>query len=698
MTGRFAGRLALVLLLSLAAGAAFRPAAGQTRERDLGEPYRDWLNEVSYIILPAERDVFMKLASDRDRDLFIAAFWRQRDPTPETPQNEYKDEHRRRFQYANDILGRGTPRDGWRTDQGRIWILLGKPNSVERFDATLGIHPCQVWYYFGDAAKGLPTYFGLLFYQRGGGGEYKLYNPASDGPASLLVDTRNIDTMNTAQVYQKIKELAPTLAGPSISLIPGEAATGYAPSPRSSILLAQILDSPKKDVRTSYATHFLDYKGTVSTEYLTNYVESDAACAVFKDPRLGLDFLHFTVSPQRMSVDHYGPTDRYYSSYKLNVSLRSRGSVIFQYSKDLPFYFPPDRLQTIQANGIAIQDAFPIIAGTYELAVLLQNAVGKEFTVFERSISVPPPEGPPGLTGPVIGYGIEDDPRPEVAPFRVAGHLVKADPKGTLAAKDDLVVLAGLVNLPRGIWADGQVVAAIEPAGDEGRVVRSLPIKLADTPYENATAVKAVFKASELPPDYYRIKLSLRDGAGNVLADSAAPFIVSSAEAVPHPVTLSRPLAEGNDHLYLLGAALQSDQAGNLAEAEALYRRGRAAKPDDADGTIKLADLLLRAGKPARALEEIEALSTFPPARFEYLLIKGRALKETGDPEAAIQALLEANKIYDSDTRVLNALGFCFYKTGQKKEAIDALNASLRLDPEQPETKSLLARVEKELK
>jgi GWxTD domain-containing protein len=698
MTGRSAGRLALALFLALAAAPASRSAHGQVRERDLGQPYREWLNAVAYIILPAERDVFMKLTTDRDRDLFIAAFWRQRDPTPETPQNEYKDEHLRRFQYANDILGRGTPRDGWRTDQGRIWILLGKPNSVEHFDATLGIHPCQVWYYFGDAAKGLPTYFGLLFYQRGGGGEYKLYNPASDGPASLLVDTRNIDTMNTVQVYQKIKQLAPTLAGPSISLIPNETASGYAPSPRSSILLAQILDSPRKDVRTAYATHFLDYKGSVSTEYLTNYVESDAACAVIRDARLGLPFLHFAVSPRKMSVDHYGPTDQYYSSYKLNVSLRKQGAVIFQYSKDLPFYFPPDRLQTIQANGIAIHDAFPVIAGTYELTVLLQNAVGKEFTVFERSVSVPPREGPPGLTGPVIGYGIEDDPRPETAPFRVAGRLVKADPKGTLAAKDDLVALAGLVNLPREVWADGQVVATIEPAGDEGRALRSLTIRLADTPYESATAVLAVLKAAELPPDYYRVKMSLRDGAGNVLADSAAPFIVSSAEAVPHPVTLSRPLGEGNDHLYVLGAALQSDQVGDLAEAEALYREARALKPDHADGTIKLADLLIRAGKPGQALEEIEALSGFSPARFEFLLIKGLALRDKGEYEPAVQALIEANKIYNSDTRVLNALGFCFYKTGQKKAALDALNASLRLNPAQPEAKDLLARVEKELK
>lgn len=686
------------LLLLIFLGLVVPGIRGQVREKDLAEPYREWLNVVSYIILPAEHDVFMKLSADRDRDLFIAAFWKQRDPTPETPQNEYKDEHLRRFQYANAYYGRGTPREGWRTDMGRIYIILGQANSIERFDAALGIHPCQVWYYFGDSSKGLPTYFGLLFFQRGGGGEYKLYNPVSDGPASLLIDTRKIDTTNTAQVYQKIKEVAPTLAGPSVSLIPNETASGYAPSPRSSIILAQILDSPKKDIKASYATHFLDYKGIVSTEYLTNFVESDTTYAVLEDPRLGLEFLHFAVSPQKMSADYYEAKDQYYCNFKLNVSLRRQGAVIFQYAKDFPFYFPPDRLETIQANGVAVHDVFPIVAGTYELTILLQNAVGKEFAIFEKTISVPGAGGPPALTSPVIGYGLEDDTRTEVSPFRVAGKRIQANPKGNLAAKDNLAFLTSLANLPRDVWAAGRVVVDIEPAEAEGRPVKSFSIRLAESPYGTSTVLASSLKASELAPDYYRMTLSLQDGAGNVLARSSAPFIISSAEAVPHPVTLSRTLGEANDHLYFFGAALQYEQSGRAAEAEALYRKGHEMKLDYAEGTVQFADFLVRAGKSDEALVLVESLADAANFRFDYCLIKGQALKNKGEYGPAIASFLEGNKIYNSDTRLLNALGLCFYKTGRKKEALDSLNASMRLNPEQPDIRDLLARVEKELK
>jgi tetratricopeptide (TPR) repeat protein len=81
-----------------------------------------------------------------------------------------------------------------------------------------------------------------------------------------------------------------------------------------------------------------------------------------------------------------------------------------------------------------------------------------------------------------------------------------------------------------------------------------------------------------------------------------------------------------------------------------------------------------------------------------HLKILSWVVKDKGEYRPAIQSLLEGNKIYDSDTQLLNALGFCFYKTGQKKDALNALNASLRLNPEQPDIKELVARVEKELK
>ena len=106
----------------------------------------------------------------------------------------------------------------------------------------------------------------------------------------------------------------------------------------------------------------------------------------------------------------------------------------------------------------------------------------------------------------------------------------------------------------------------------------------------------------------------------------------------------------------------------------------------------------MRRGKYDRALEVIESLADVEARQFDYHLVRGRAFEGKGEYAPAIADLLVANRIYNSDTRLLNSLGFCYYKTGEKKGALDALNASLRLNPEQKEIKELLARVEKELK
>ncbi|MCK7479399.1 MAG: GWxTD domain-containing protein [Candidatus Moduliflexus flocculans] len=180
-------------LLGLALLAALPAAAQKPNVKDLAPRFRQWLDLVAYHIQPVEKDVFMKLTSDRDRDVFVETFWKQRDPTPGTPENEYRDELVKRFKYCNEFYGRGTTREGWKTDMGRIHMILGPPASVEHFEASIGLVPCYSWSFYGDARRDLPPQFYLLFYQRGGVGEFKLYDPVTDGPSRLLLDQKKID-------------------------------------------------------------------------------------------------------------------------------------------------------------------------------------------------------------------------------------------------------------------------------------------------------------------------------------------------------------------------------------------------------------------------------------------------------------------------------------------------------------------------
>ena len=130
--------------------AAFAANGQKIAEKNLSPKYREWMNLVAYHIQPVEKDVFLQLTNDRDRDIFVETFWKQRDPTPGTPENEYRDELVKRFKYCNEFYGRGTTREGWRTDMGRIHMVLGPPASVEHFEATIGLVPCYSWSYYGE--------------------------------------------------------------------------------------------------------------------------------------------------------------------------------------------------------------------------------------------------------------------------------------------------------------------------------------------------------------------------------------------------------------------------------------------------------------------------------------------------------------------------------------------------------------------
>src|ERR1700751_1358721 len=93
-------------------------------------PYKKWLEQdVIYIISPEERAAFKQLSNDEERDQFIETFWQRRDPTPDTIENEYKEEHYRRIAYANEHFGAGVP--GWKTDRGRVYIIHGAPDEIE---------------------------------------------------------------------------------------------------------------------------------------------------------------------------------------------------------------------------------------------------------------------------------------------------------------------------------------------------------------------------------------------------------------------------------------------------------------------------------------------------------------------------------------------------------------------------------------
>src|SRR4030043_1303581 len=308
-------------------------AAGQ--KKHLPALYKKWLEEeVVYIISSLEKQVFEKLQTDRERDLFIEAFWRQRDPSPGTTENEFKTEHFRRVNYANHYLGRQSPIPGWKTDRGRIYIILGEPNDIQHFEPGQETYPAEVWFYQNKAEVGLPTGFNIVFFKEHGTGDYKLYSPVRDGPQAFLASYLG-DPANVTGAYRKLRELEPNLAQVSLSLIPGEDSAAFGrPSLSSDLLLQQVESLPEKTVRDQYAQKFLQYKDIVEVEYSTNYLERDSVVKILKASPLATG-VHYSIEPARLSVSQYG--EKYNTTLTLNGSIKDEaGKVIYQFDKTLP--------------------------------------------------------------------------------------------------------------------------------------------------------------------------------------------------------------------------------------------------------------------------------------------------------------------------------------------------------------------------
>jgi len=99
-------------------------------KQELSKTYKKWLDEdVVYIISDEERKAFKQLSNDEERDQFIEAFWQRRNSNPDSEENEYKEEHYRRIEYANEHFAAGVP--GWKTDRGRIYIMYGAPDEID---------------------------------------------------------------------------------------------------------------------------------------------------------------------------------------------------------------------------------------------------------------------------------------------------------------------------------------------------------------------------------------------------------------------------------------------------------------------------------------------------------------------------------------------------------------------------------------
>jgi GWxTD domain-containing protein len=162
--------------------------------RELDDTRRDWLEQDGkYIVTPAEREAFLKLGTNEERDQFIEHIWQVRNPDPDSAQNSFKEEHYRRIAYSNEHFASGVP--GWKTDRGHIYIVWGPPDEIESHPSG-GTYDRPLWQGGGSTT----TYAWELWRYRhlgewGDNVEFEFVDPSGSGEYRLTRDPGEKDAL-----------------------------------------------------------------------------------------------------------------------------------------------------------------------------------------------------------------------------------------------------------------------------------------------------------------------------------------------------------------------------------------------------------------------------------------------------------------------------------------------------------------------
>ena len=676
------------LLLSLAAPLISLPAG--VKPGDLPEKYRKWLNEeVVYIISQKEKEIFFKLESDRERDIFIEAFWKQRDPSPGTEENEFKTEHFRRIQYSNQWYGRGTSTPGWKTDRGKTYIILGKPETVESYGQTGMVVPIEVWFYQNAPGHGLPQAFYVVFFQQDNVGDYIYYSPVRHGPRKLLESFQE----NPTEAYQYLKKYNPVLAGVSISLVPGEGQTSYTnpkPSLSSELLLHSIEAYPQKQIDESYAEKLFKYKEIIEVDHSVNYIGNDSLIKVFPDPA-GFSFVHYAVEPERLSLA--SDKDGYSVELKAFGKITDEKDVtVYQFEKAVPLEFGSENLDELKKKRFSFQDVFPLLPGRYKFDLLLKNAVSKEFTSIERTLVIPAPSSGPKISPLVLSFRdkIHEAGKKGFRPFQFGRIQLYPQAQMLFAPDDDLFVYFQIADLPRDVTEKAKLTFLI---GENEKTTLEETCRLSDVKQDLGFIKR--FKLGTIPPGMYTLTVSLNGEDGSVILTEKENFVVSPVANVPRAWSLSKVFPDPGDPYYTHILGTQYLNAGAVDKAAVLFEECRLKKPDSlqfAISSIQAQYLLKNYPKIMEIAEPFAAMTDREPALHFYL---GKAAQSLGDYSVAASHYRDYLSHFGTHLDVLNSLGECYFQSGDKAQARKIWEKSLEIDPKQEKIRGFLEKMDK---
>jgi GWxTD domain-containing protein len=685
-------------------------ASSEERIDRLPEVYRKWLlEEVNYIISDREKETFLNLESEQEREGFVDAFWRKRDENPSTPENEYREEHYRRLEYVDNFFGRDTFLPGWRTDRGRFYILLGAPRSRQNFEGRDQVYPAELWSYNNPELKsyGLPPVFYLLFFRRHGVGEFQLYDPIGDGPQSLMtrVSTKSMDfRADVERAYNELQFIDPELAQASLSFTTDEGdVVQFQATPFGTVkLLADIAHSPLYGVDTSYANRLDFERGAVESDYLFRFVPSSGMISVVPGPA-GAWYLHWVIEiePQHVGFVQDKETQQYSSQFIASVEIESKsvpGKLLVQDRKESYVNLKPSEAASLHLP-VSHSWMTPMVPGDYTLRVILRNRACpgrddssclKGYALLDGEFSVPPSSEAP-ILGDLIPASHAElrGGEPSYRSYRFGTIELVPNPSGVYAIGDTMVAAV----VPRNAPSEGSIRFQLESADAEGVVPIDQTVPLdGDRPAVTEISLQG------LDPGRFRLTAVLLDAKGRELDRKLVPITLSPRTSILRPAVRGS-LPQIRPELPGIVATTLGEQClalGREDDSRGLFEQAVSANGKLGPPRERLASMALAAGESARAIELLEPVYAQVKDRFEILSILGQAYFNEQRFREAVDVLERAIALKRPEPTVLNVLANANYRVGNLDRAQELLEQSLALDPNQETVREILSKLKAE--
>jgi GWxTD domain-containing protein len=504
-------------------------------EKELMGPWKKWLNEdVVYIITDEEKQAFKRLKTDEERQQFVEQFWLRRDPTPDTEENEFKEEHYRRIAYANDHYASGIP--GWKTDRGMIYIKYGAADEVdshpsggsyerpyEEGGGQTSTYPFETWRY--RYIDGIGTNIMIEFVDTTMSGEYHISTDPEEKDALLYVPGAGLtqmEQMGMASKTQRFQRTDGTHLG-----------TGNQPLPESMNEFTRLEQNAK--LYKAPAIKFKDLESAVNSTIRYNTLPMHVRA----------DYIRITDSTVLTSLTlQFKNNDLQYATKdkvaKATVNLYGRITSLTRrpvnwFEDTISMEVPSEMLQQAMSGSRVYSKSIPLAPGTYRLNIVAKDVVGNTMNNFEMPLVVPHyEEDQLGSSSLILADELERVPTRSVGAgqFVIRSSKVRPRVDDTFKQDETMGIYTEFYNL-------GMDEKTKKPTGSiqydvvnkaNNQTVMTQTEDLNSIPNASAflVTVEKKLPLKALPPGNYTLKLKVVDKLKNQTLTPSAAFTVTS--------------------------------------------------------------------------------------------------------------------------------------------------------------------------